>query len=1259
MPDAKYSRDLQRLDFIGLDLNRPVDSVKPGKIPYGKNIRSFVAGRIECRDGITDIAQVVAGQSPVHSCRRLNDPNSAYDPASVDWTRIVGTGAHLAYGQASFTDADSGYSGNPLALVPWTPVGAPTAYMYVGDSLRMRKIRTTGLLDTIGYAPPNIAPTVEPSVPYYKDVDLFQATAGWNNTGTAGAPALLSVGAYRTSTTISVILYDSGTSGWASIGLASMVGVGVGERLIVNHGAGNTETQTVQSVFAQSSATTIASILYDSGGGTGACSIVLTNAISQIQCDALLQDSTVSESVRIVGVTIGPTGLVSIRAVTVGTWAVGDAIFVLSSLRMYLANTHAGGENVRIDGIGTVLSGAGVGFLTKTSALDLSILAAGVPSSPDDFMHFSVLFTGGAITSVKEIKLQLDVDSGTNDFTRNFYFKAFSGSALAPVIANTQTSLQAQQQALQNEILQATPPSQQNPFEQAIINQLLSGQPITATTNLSADGGTFQVNPANLPLAQQQLNFINQQLASGETTSPGIDLGEGLNVWVELVCRISDLTRVGTDTTRTLANVAALQVVMTTSAAITVDMDCWWIGGGYGPDTSDSTAVPYLYRYRVRNPLTNVPSNFSPASRYAATPERQQVTVTMPQYAAPAGTSLAATDLVIDISRFGGQLADWHYVGTIPNSATPSFTDIYGDNIVAGNPIQANTNYQPWPIIGKPVSGTTGIVSGTSVKDSGTNFNLAWAMGTRILIASQPYTIYRVISTSLLEIVENAGSQTGVVWTITEPTILAQPLPCLWFDAQNNVFFACGDIVNPGRLYYSNPSMETTVPANYLDVTSPSEPLMNGLAYNIRSYIFSSENFFQILSTASFEALAQNSLISSASIAFEAQKIPNGKGMFSQWGLTREPSPVICFLSKDGINMSTGGAPIALSDADLYELFPNEGQLGVTINGIAPPNVIQAQAANLRLTYYDEYLYFDYVDTTGTRATLALAFDLGAATRGEAPGGWLWDVYMGNPDGGGVGVFHYGEEGSGVHALLIGGSDGNLYQYAGFSDNGNAISMEFSTPCRDQGDPRSQKLYGDIMLDAMTAGLNAQCVTYFDNNTRAVAAVTVNSAVRTQSAIQFNGNVWQTARNISLNVITLVSTASRPFFYIWEPRWTFESAPILAFSWDISPSTLGTDNFKSIGMCKVTHVSTADLSLVFTVDGVAQPAITIPNSAGIYTQTVFRVPVMKGKLYRANISSSVEWRLDGRDSFFEIKNWASDDMYQKMRIYSDFAEIRG
>jgi hypothetical protein len=1206
MPETKYERDTHRLDCTGVDLNRPVDSVKQNKFPLLKNVRSYTAGQIEPRFGLTDIAQVVAGQTPVHSCRRLNDP------ANSTFTRVVGAGTHLAYGQGSFTDLDSGYSGDPLALVPWKPDASPAAFMYVADRSRMRKVSSAGALHTIGLPEPATAPAVGlTTVPLYKEIDSFQATTGWTQGGTAGAPSTTS----RVNTTISKIVYDTGTTGWASVSPVASVGIGPGMRMIV----AAAETFTVQAVYPGTASTTVASVIYDSGT-TGLASVVLATSFPEAAADVLvLNTGAANETVRIVAAIPGPDGSISLRVSTTGTWVAGDNVQVLPTFRAYFTGTRAATNTLTESALRTAVT-TGTGTLTKTAALDLTIVGSTVSAKPEDLMHVSLRVSDQ--TLLTELKVQLDVDSSVNTFTQNFYTYSMRASDLTPSVSNLQ-SLLATRQDLMERIIVDTPVS---PYK-GVPNEFEPSKPI-----IQRAVDYFNTQKATVASEQTTLAQINSAISA--------QLDSGASQFVEITFPLSSLVRVGTDKSRSLANVATVQLVVLATGSINVDICAWWIGGGYGPNSYSVTASPYFYRYRARNPATNVASNFSPATRYPVLANRQSVTVSPTQYAAPSGTSLSTTDFVIDIDRFGGEVPDWHYVGTIANAASPSFADIYPDDVVVGQPIQSNNNAQPWPIIGTPVTGTTGTVSGTTINDSGTTFNTSWAQGTLILVNNQPYHIYRVISTSRLEIVENAGSQTSVVWRIDQPTILAQPLPCLW--ESNNIFFACGDSTNPGRLYYSNPNSETTTSTNYLDVTSPSEPLMNGLEYNIRVYVFSSDNFIQILPNND----PQHPYIS--------QIIPNGKGLFARWALTREPAPAISFLGKDGIYITTGGSPKSLTDDDLYPLFPNEGNLGNHTNGVAAPNIVSAQAANLRLCYYDEFLYFDYAAVSGgavSQATLVLAFDLG-----QGGTSWFWDNYTPTAQ------FHYGEEGSGVHSLLVGTtSSTHLYQYSGVSDAGSAFTIAITMPSTDQGDPRQNKLYGDIMLDANTASVTVTATPTFNNAATSGTPVSVTTASRLQTPIP-TSSAWNTARNIGLTLTASVSTSSRPIFYIWEPRWTFESAPISALSWEISPTTFGMEDFKHFGLCKVTHVSTVDLSLIVTIDGVAQPTLTITNSGGAYVQTVFRVPVYKAKLYKIRLATSdgtTPFRLDPRDSFFQVKNWGSDSPYSELRLFSDYAMVQG
>ena len=1245
-------RDPQRFDCLGLDLNRPVDSVKPQKFPFLQNVRAYQYGIIQQREGLTDINSVVAANTPTHSVRRLNDPlNSTF-------TRVVGTGTVLATGQTAFTQRDSGYSGDPLAMVPFHPDGSVTSWMYVADRSRQRKVDAAGTVHPIGLPLPHgvglpiAAPAVAlTTVPKYKVINEGEAVGAWANAGTAGAVALLAVSPGKVNTTVAQIIYDTGSTGWATVSPTSSANIGPGSRLVFDPGGGDEETVTVEEVHPVGTAGTIGDapggILYDVGS-SGAASLILTTKIEQAQLNALVHNTTIGELARITAVITGPDGTTSMRLSTPSTWAATNAIQVLASFRVYLANTHAAAEQIQKDALTTSVT-VGTGTVSLAGAIDLSELTTGVSVRRDDYIHISLRVDNPQL--VTEGKILLDVDLATNDFTQNYYWRSFRANDLTLAAQGSQSLISNRSTAVQRRIID----------ESAIEGELgaVEDELVELETELgeTVDLGLSREEYMAGPEGQQltELRAIRAHLrseieaagAQAFTPDQSQQMGLGDSQWIEFRFRVGDFTRVGTDESRSLENVAKIGITLITTGTVQLDFDAWWAGGGYGPDIGldDPTRVPYLYRYRARIPATGVASNWSPATRGGETARRQSITVSPPQYPIPAGTNnLALTDFVLDIQRFGGSILTWHYVASIDNGATPSFDDEFLDSTAAKLPSSGQDRWQPWPVIGQPVSGTTTAVAGTTIVDKVTSFDTAWSPGTQIQLnasgsdQSTVFTIYRVISTSRLEVFENAGNLgADLIWRIDQPVSVAQPLPCLWGDEQLGAVFACGDSVNPGRLYYSNThNPDATKDINYLDVTSPSEPLMNGVVFNLRSYVLSSDRMFQIMPTGD------------AAIPWTAQEIPGGRGLFSRWAMIRTPAPLMAFLTRDGIYGSTGGEAVPITDADLYTLFPSEGTLGSAVNGINPPNIISSEATYLRLEYYDEYLYFDYRDTSANRRTLLLNFDLGAFTRGEAPGGWFLDSF-------GVDIaMHYGEEGDGVHNLLIGGADATtsrLYSYGGDDDNGTAISASVTTPSLDQGDPRANKLYGDLMLDSDTGGLNVTVTPGVNNRATTFAAVTVNNASRLQDAIVL-GTAWQYARNVSLNIAWSSSGAARPSLFIWGPRWISSMSSISAFAWESNDTIFTLPNYKYVGLIRITHTSTADLSLVTILDGNTQPTITITNSGGVQRTDVLRVPVWKAKLWKFRLSSTTEFRLDPTGTLFEMKQWGDTGPYQQLQPFS-------
>lgn len=258
-------------------------------------------------------------------------------------------------------------------------------------------------------------------------------------------------------------------------------------------------------------------------------------------------------------------------------------------------------------------------------------------------------------------------------------------------------------------------------------------------------------------------------------------------------------------------------------------------------------------------------------------------------------------------------------------------------------------------------------------------------------------------------------------------------------------------------------------------------------------------------------------------------------------------------------------------------------------------------------------------------------------------GGWFFDTYTPSI------VAHYGEEGGGVHGLLCGGSDGHLYRYTGTSDNGTAIQCIIFTPAKDQDTARIFKLYEDCILDCNPNGVSITVTPSLNSlATDLTPTVILGGTTRTQSIIP----VAQISKNIGLK-ISFPFNGQKPIFFIWEPRFAPETAMLSAKRWTTSPNHYGMGNYKHIGEARIVHVSTVDLSLQVTVDGVAQTPIIIPNSSGLYAESYFRLPVYKGKLYAFDISCPSEFRLAEADSWFAIGEWdRGESQYQRVPVWS-------
>lgn len=1093
--------------------------------------------------------------------------NGSHTVTVVDSTHfsigVAGNGAYVASTGNIIFKRDTGYSGSPLQIVVDRPDKSPKPYAYIADTQRMRKINVDGLCVPWGIAPPLTAPIASLGGISYKIISAFDAIndggVNWVPGGTAGtivalsdnpvavsnatnaSPIVLTTAAhtfvdgdyvhvtgitgntaangdfivtipdnthitlvgstgnggygaggtvtrYQYTGTIFAIVYDAGSAGFASIA-ATVGGIGLQQSMlmVINSGGGSQETVLVEAVFNPISATTIQSIQFDSGS-SGSCSITLAATSDGLLPNALITLGGTTETVKIQSITYGPDGLPSIRVVTAHTHSPGDSVTGTTSFRASLANSHSAGESLIDNGLQSSIT-VGTGYIQHAKPADYSNINGRIVTT-DDLVTF--LFRMDAPQNLSEGRVMFDLDSAINDAAHNLLYKAFRPSDLQSVFTSptTGTTIDFRQTLIQRNVLDTPLPDQ----------------------NLPSDGFGININPKQfepLPIDSPPID-VPPVIFTPQPVSDQVTLGA--NQLTALTFRVGDLVQVGSDLTKSLRDVQSVRIQLTTTATVVLTAVDLWIGGTFGPDIG-AQGAGYSYRVLWRSSQTGARSNPSPYSRVPQTAHRQIIngSFTGPDTRASSGDPQIDNG---DVYRIGGSLTDWTFVLSvaIPANSAPStltFQDPFPDDSLNNNQLLDFDNFQPFPLLDLPRSGTCD-VTGTIVKrrSGGDNFNTAWApydgpeagqaFGTLIQINGVTYPVYSQPSdANTLEIGFSGGSQSNVPWQIVEPVLLGQPLPAVWGPfgggEEGEVIFATGSNFNKGTIYWTRFSTpDSASNGGNLEITSPSEPFVGGYIWEGRPYGATSERMFEIIPTFGL-----------ATSDFIAREIVNSKGIVSRHNIAVSKS--IFTTARDGIYAQTSGVPVSVTDQDLYPIFPVEGNPGVTVQTIDdptnplpfyPPDYTQVD--KMRLSYYMDFMYFDFKDTNGNQHTLVM--DNSEARRQGETFRWFYDEYK-------VPILtHYGEEGSNQSAnkLLLGSSNGKLYIYEGNSDDGTPFDCVLLCPSENQGSARMVKEYGDLALDINTAGANVNITVLQDRTLNSASyASPISNAERNIEVVDF------------------------------------------------------------------------------------------------------------------------------------------------------------
>ena len=673
---TEYKRTLQRFFYKGISL-QPQDALAEGKLAWARNIRSYMDGTVEVRYGIDELTSAAVGTGPVHTIARLNDPSSAGGSDPVQ--RFIGTGVDLFAGvppTGPYAVVDTGYSGDPLVWIAAQPINSPRPFLYVADADRLRKINTTLTDYPIGIAQPLLEPTGdldEPQSTTLDPIDQTGAAGPWTTYGGLTVPLapVLAPTVARVDTTISTILFDSGSSGMASIELADFDNVTYGANLTIDR-LGTSSEVLVHQILAAISPTTIAAILYDVGSA-GLCTIqpaggffagqIETQSIFELReranpgnADIEEPRITVSrpldfpvnclvrlggiETVRILSVAEGPNGVLSFRCLASATHAVSDTVTGIPSIRAYLTVAHVATNTVEQPAYSVVVTPvdadtevlAGVQGAIAGGPRDWGLVGTQA-LQPEDIIRFGLRVT--SMGFVQGIRLVLDVQPNVADeFLQEYYFFEWREADLIDAIQSVSEVAVGKLSDSQADAVEAGDTATFYPDGFGYGRTPGIVFPTTGSTAVARERGTGTGGPQATPEGFRRGDApFTGRFAVPRDGTPAIaggvsrQLALGNDVWLTLECRIGDLIRVGSDATLTLSAIVDGLLwanIKGTASPVTIEFSDVYVTGGFGPEV-DQTLPPYVYRYSYRSTITGARSNPSPPMRAGVTPRRQRV----------------------------------------------------------------------------------------------------------------------------------------------------------------------------------------------------------------------------------------------------------------------------------------------------------------------------------------------------------------------------------------------------------------------------------------------------------------------------------------------------------------------------------------------------------------------------------------------------------------------------------------------------------
>lgn len=141
MPEFTRFQPGKKFLLRGINCTRPLDALPDGKVPWCKNVRSYVEGEVITRPGLTNLFSfaIFPGAQFLHGIYTLNNFQGTGPAIRLYGYNTRMMNSDVGIPPASVHQNDLGWSGSPRSWIGCSPIDSGSAWVYVYDTTVQKK----------------------------------------------------------------------------------------------------------------------------------------------------------------------------------------------------------------------------------------------------------------------------------------------------------------------------------------------------------------------------------------------------------------------------------------------------------------------------------------------------------------------------------------------------------------------------------------------------------------------------------------------------------------------------------------------------------------------------------------------------------------------------------------------------------------------------------------------------------------------------------------------------------------------------------------------------------------------------------------------------------------------------------------------------------------------------------------------------------------------------------------------------------------